>query len=200
MAKTYPDRKIAEAELKLAGEMNPGKWVDHSINVAKACEIIAKKCPELNSEKAYVLGLLHDIGRRIGFCGQKHIYAGYAYALEKGWTDVARISLTHSYYFKDANIGVSAYDGEAQEFEFVRKYIAKVEFDEYDRLLQLTDALGCAEGFCIIEKRIVDVALRYGEMPKMIEKWRKMFETKHYFDEKCGCNVYDLLPGIKDNL
>lgn len=201
MPQGYPDRTTAETELKTAAEMNPGKWIDHSRYVAKAAEIIAARCPHLDSEKAYVLGLLHDIGRRIGFCGQKHIYTGYQYALEKGWSDIARISLTHSYYFKDAEIGVSAYDGETQEFEFIKKFIADVEFDDYDRLIRLADAVGNAEGFCIIEKRIVDVALRYGEMPMMIEKWRRIFAEKQYFEKLTAChNIYDLLPGIKDNI
>lgn len=74
------------------------------------------------------------------------------------------------------------------------------QLNPYDHLLQLADALGSAEGFCIIEKRVVDVALRYGEMPGMIEKWRRMFELKQYFDQLAGCNIYDLLPGIKENL
>lgn len=199
MPQGYPDRKTAEEELAKAAGMNSGKWVDHSRYVAKAAEILAPAIG-MDQDKAYVLGLLHDIGRRIGFCGQKHIYAGYVYALEKGWTDVARISLTHSYYFNDANIGVSTYDGDAQEFEFVKKYISEIEFNDEDRLLQLSDALGCSEGFCILEKRIVDVALRYGELPEMIKKWRKMFEVKNYFDSLVGENIYNLLPGIKDNL
>lgn len=196
---SYPDRQTAEQELILAGELNPGKWIDHSHYVAKAAEIIARACG-MDTEKAYVLGLLHDIGRRIGFCGQKHIYAGYLYALQKGWEDVARISLTHSFLFNNTETGVSPYDGAAGEYEFITQYISQIQYDDYDHLLQLADALGCAEGFCIIEKRIVDVALRYGEMPGMIDKWRRTFELKAYFDAKCGNSIYNLLPGIKENL
>lgn len=199
MPKGYPDRQTAETELLKAEKLNPGKWCNHSRYVAKAAEAIAKAAG-MDGEKAYIFGLLHDIGRRIGFCGQKHIYAGYKYCLEKAWPDLAHISLTHSYFIKDAEIGVNPYDGAEEEWTFIKKYIAEVEFDDYDRLLQLCDALGSAEGFCIIEKRIVDVALRYGEMPCMIEKWRKIFEVKNYFDNKAGKNIYDLLPGIKDNI
>lgn len=195
----YPDRQTAEAELRLAEQLNPGKWGEHSRVVARASEIIAAAAG-MDSEKAYIYGLLHDIGRRIGFCGQKHIYGGCKYAMEKGWPEIARISLTHSYLKNDAYFGVSAYDGPEEEFNFIKEYIENVQFDDYDRLLNLTDALGTAEGFCIIEKRIVDVALRYGEMPGMIEKWRKFFELKDYFDVKCGTSIYNLLPGIRDNL
>lgn len=201
MPRGYPDRITAEAELKRAGELNPGKWTDHSRYVARACENIAAHCPHLDSEKAYVLGLLHDIGRRIGIVGQQHIFAGYDYALSQGWNDVARVSLTHSFYFPDKpDWGTSPYDGAPEDWEFIKKYITSFEFDDYDRLVRLCDALGCAEGFCIIEKRVVDVALRYGEMTGMIEKWRKMFAEKQYFENFTGCNLYDLLPGIRENL
>lgn len=80
------------------------------------------------------------------------------------------------------------------------KIYADFEFDDYDRLVRLCDTLGCAEGFRIIEKSVVDVALRYGEMSGMIEKWRKMFAEKQYVENFAGCNLYDLLPGIRENL
>lgn len=95
MTEKYPSREVAEQELIDAGKLNPGKWVEHSHYVGEACRLIAQKCDTLDAEKAYILGLLHDIGRRIGFCGQKHVFAGYQYALKCGWEDVARISLTH---------------------------------------------------------------------------------------------------------
>lgn len=197
----YPNRKIAEEELKSAEKLNPGRWIGHSRHVAQACELIAARIPHLDSEKAYVLGLLHDIGRRQGAFGQKHIFAGYQYALSQKWETVARISLTHSFYFPDKlDWGASPYDGKPEEWAFIVKYLADIEYDDYDRLVRLCDALGNAEGFCIIEKRIVDVALRYGEMPGMIEKWRKMFDEKKYFEKYTGCSLYDLLPEIEKNL
>lgn len=196
---SLPSRQEAEKELELGGQLNPGQWIDHSRNVARACEIIAAAAG-IDAGKAYVLGLLHDIGRRIGRCGQKHIYAGYTYCLKKGWDEAAKISLTHSYLFNDAEIGGSEYDGPAEEWDFVKEYMRKVQFDDYDRLVQLGDAIGDATGFCFIEKRLVDVALRYGVLPRMLEKWQKLFEIKAYFDNKCGQSVYNLLPGIRDNI
>lgn len=196
---TRPTREEAEKELELSASLNSGKWVSHSRYAAKACELIAAACG-MDSEKAYIYGLLHDIGRRIGVCGQKHIYAGYVYALAKGWDEIARISMTHSYLYNDAEIGGSLYDGPAEEWEFVKKYISEVEYDDYDRLTQLADAVTCGEGFCIIEKRLVDVVMRYGVLPRMVEKWHKVFEIKAYFDNLCGQSIYNLLTGIKDNL
>ncbi len=54
--------KEAEEELKLAASMNPGRWVDHSRVTAESARLIAAKTEELDAEKAYCMGLLHDIG------------------------------------------------------------------------------------------------------------------------------------------
>ena len=61
----YPDRKTAEALLTEAEPHNPGPWGDHSRTAAHCAEAIAAACG-LDADKAYVLGLLHDIGRRYG--------------------------------------------------------------------------------------------------------------------------------------
>ena len=58
----YPDRKTAEALLTEAEPHNPGPWGDHSRTAAHCAEAIAAACG-LDADKAYVLGLLHDIGR-----------------------------------------------------------------------------------------------------------------------------------------
>ena len=191
----YPSRSEAEKELELGNSLNPGVWTEHSRFVAKACEFIAKAAG-MDANKAYIFGLLHDIGR----CGQKHIYAGYVYCMKKGWDEVAKISMTHSFLFNDAEIGVPEYDGINQEWLFVKDYIQKTSFDDYDRLVQLCDSLANPNGFCVAEKRLVDITLRYGILPHMVEKWKKLFEIKAYFDEKCGQNIYNLLPGIEKNL
>ncbi len=58
-----PTLDEAERILKEAEQLNPGAWVDHSRNVALGARIIAGKTGDMVPELAYVLGLLHDIGR-----------------------------------------------------------------------------------------------------------------------------------------
>ena len=53
-------------ELEIAGQINPGPWVKHSINTGVAAKNIAEKIPGPDPEKAYIVGLVHDIGRRVG--------------------------------------------------------------------------------------------------------------------------------------
>ena len=85
----YPDKKIAMYELEIAGKMNPGLWPEHCMYVASAAENIAKHCEDMNSEKAYVLGLLHDIGRRNGIYAVRHMIEGYDFCMSKGWDEAA---------------------------------------------------------------------------------------------------------------
>ena len=47
-----PTKETAEKELQLAGELNPGPWTKHSINVGIAARNIAEKVPGMDAEKA----------------------------------------------------------------------------------------------------------------------------------------------------
>lgn len=66
-----------------------------------AARLISEACRGLDSEKAFIPGLLHDIGRRTGVSAVRHIIDGYDHALSKGWDEVARVCLTHSFTIKD---------------------------------------------------------------------------------------------------
>ena len=70
----------------------------HSINVGRAARYIAEKTNVLDPDKAYIVGVLHDIGRRVGIVNiPKHVYEGYHYCMERGWDEPAKICMTHSY-------------------------------------------------------------------------------------------------------
>lgn len=79
MERGYPDRVIANELLRNAEKLNPGLWGNHSRTVAHCAEKIALACGDMDSEKAYVLGLLHDIGRRFGVRHLGHVSDGYRY-------------------------------------------------------------------------------------------------------------------------
>lgn len=189
-----PDRNTAEKELRVAGEMNPGPWTKHSINVGIAARNIADRISDMDSEKAYIYGLLHDIGRRVGVVSiPVHVYEGYKYTQSKGWEEVAKICMTHSYPLMDKEFD---YDPESEEEIAIKKYISGCNCDDYDLLIQLCDSLATDYGFVILEKRFVDVTRRYGFWDNTIERWNKTFAIKEYFEDKMGCSVYDVLPEI----
>lgn len=192
-----PSREIALEELRIAGEMNPGPWTEHSLNVAEAAGLIAAACGGIDPERAYICGLLHDIGRRTGVSATRHIIDGYDYTAAKGWGEVSRVCLTHSFPIKDIDADIAKKDITREQYEFIKNYLNSVEYDDYDRLIILCDALADANGFCILEKRFVDTTRRYGIYPFTLGRWDKTLEYKKYFEDKAGCSVYSLLPGIE---
>ena len=195
----YPDLKTAEEELAIAGKMNPGPWIKHSINTARACSFIAERCANMDPAKAYVLGLLHDIGRRVGICQEKHMAAGYQFCMGKGWDDQARICISHSFMIPDIKTTLGKWDVSADEYRMVEKFLETAQYDDYDRLVQLCDSLAVATGFCLLEKRFVDVSLRYGVNDRVVDRWKAVFALKDYFEKMIGCPVYDILPGVREN-
>ena len=189
-----PTIEEAEKELKTAEKYNPGPWVRHSLNVGIAERNIARLIPALDEDKAYILGILHDIGRRAGILSiPQHVYQGYLYCMEKGWDEAARICMTHSYVLMQ-----EAFDYEPTQKEQIeiKKYIMNCTADDYDRLIQLCDSLAADYGFVILEKRFVDVTRRYGIMGGYVGGWNKTFEIKESFEKIMGCSIYDVLPDI----
>lgn len=189
----------AEKELSLAVQLNPGPWEQHSISVAKNAKLIAEKVSSMDCDKAYVMGLMHDIGRRAGIKGILHIFDGYDYMMSIGQEEIARICLTHSFPLKDINTFSGKCDCSSEQKGFLQKYLESVKYDNYDMLIQLCDAISLPNGACIMEKRFIDVALRHGLSDFTIDKWKAFMNTKKHFDELCGCNIYKLLPDIAEN-
>lgn len=191
----YPDKEEALKELDIAGKLNPGPWVKHSENVGIAARNIAHCIPGMDEEKAYILGLLHDIGRRVGIVNiPKHVYEGYKFCMQKNWDEVARVCMTHSYVFMKDEFN---YEPQTPEEQEIKKYILGCgEADDYDKLIQMCDALATDYGFVILEKRFVDVTRRYGIMEDYIKGWDVTFAIKEEFEKRMGCSVYDVLPDI----
>lgn len=189
----------AEKELKLAVELNPGPWEQHSISVARNARLIAEKTNIMDCDKAYVMGLMHDIGRRAGITGILHIFDGYDYMMSIGQEEIAPICLTHSFPIKDVDTFMGKYDCSSEQKTFLKQFLANKQYDNYDILIQLCDAISLPNGACIMEKRLVDVALRHGLPDFTIEKWKAFMETKKHFDKLCGCNIYTLVPNVLEN-
>lgn len=192
-----PDTNTALRELELAGQMNKGLWVKHSYNVGSAAKLIADACGGLTGDKAFVLGLLHDIGRRTGIAAVRHIIDGYDYAVSKGWDEVARVCLTHSFPIKDIEADIGKKDISEKQYAFIDNYLKAIDYDDYDKLIILCDALADANGFCILEKRFIDTTRRYGIFPFSVDRWNKTYEYKEYFEKMIGKSIYSLLPGIE---
>lgn len=194
-----PSTQIAEALLEEAGRLNPGPWVNHSQVVAEAARRIAAPHPQMDPSTAYILGLLHDVGRREGRYDMRHVLDGYRYLEALGYHDAARVCLTHSFPIKNVHAGAGKWDCPPEEVAFIQSYLDEIEFDVYDRLIQLCDALALPTGVCLIEKRLVDVALRHGFNDYTLEKWKAFLEIKSGFEETLNCSIYHYLPEAIEN-
>ena len=188
----------AQRELQQAAAMNPGPWIAHSQSVAENARLIAQRAG-MDEQRAYLFGLLHDIGRRAGVTGIRHIFDGYDYMTALGQPEVARICLTHSFPLPDIRAFNGRMDCTGEQLAFLRDFLSRNPYDDYDRLIQLCDAISLPSGACIVEKRLIDVALRHGVTELSIEKWKAFLQLKKLFDHKCGCSIYSLLPGVLEN-
>ena len=185
-----PSLTIAREELRKAGEMNPGPWVKHSENVAEAARLIAENCNDLNPERAYILGLLHDIGRRFGVSYLAHVYDGYHYLLDLGYDEAAKIALTHSFNLSKIEDYIGKFDISEEKQEEIKGLLSATELDDYDYLIQLCDALALPDRIVPLEERMMDVKSRYGTYPQ--EKWDRNIWLKEYFEGKMGRNLYEV--------
>lgn len=192
---------LAEAQRMLseAEKNNPGPWIAHSKFVAQAAEIIAKHCPKLEAQVAYNLGYLHDIGRQEGVSDMRHILDGYHFLITQGFEDAAQISLTHSFPIKNIQAVAGEWDCSPEEFALIKQFLQRVKYTDYDRLIQLCDCLALPNGFCLIEKRLVDVSLRRGVNAYTIERWKGYLQLKNDFEAIIGSSIYALLPDVIEN-
>ena len=193
------NKKTAQQALEQAAKSNPGAWVDHSKYVAEACKNIALRCKNLSADQAYLFGLLHDIGRYAGVTSEKHLIDGYRYCMERSWEKAAQICISHAFMIQDIHTSIGEFDVSDADYRFMETFVANAVYDDYDRLVQLCDSLALPTGFFLLEKRFVDVTLRYGVHPATIDRWKKILEIKALFEAQIGCSVYTLLPGVVEN-
>ena len=183
-----PTREKAEELLQEAEKCNPGPWGNHSRVAAHCAERIASECDDLDSDKAYILGLLHDIGRKFGVRHLGHVSDGYTYMMSLGYDEVAKICLTHSFNNQTTDQYIGKFDTTDEELKMIQDALKTVIMDEYDRLIQLCDSLAGAECVLDVEERMEDVRLRYGSYPK--EKWNSNLALKKHFEDKIGKDIY----------
>lgn len=183
-----PTREEAMELVRDGLSCNPGPWGKHCLTVAHCAEKIASACGDMDAEKAYILGLLHDIGRKFGVRHLGHVSDGYTYMKSLGYDEVAKICLTHSFNNHTIDEYIGKFDVSDEELTLIKMELDKTVYDEYDWLIQLCDSLAGVEGVLDIEKRMSDVRKRYGAYPQ--DKWDSNIRLMHYFEEKMNRDIY----------
>ncbi len=183
----YPSVREAEEILAGAELCNPGPWGNHSRTAAHCAERIAR-CSGLCPEKAFVLGLLHDIGRKFGTRHLGHVSDGYSYMMRLDYPDAARICLTHSFNEMKLEGYAGNFDTTEEETRLIRAKLREAALDDYDLLIQLCDAISSSQGVMDITERMSDVRRRYGNYDP--GKWNRNLELKAYFENRMHRDLY----------
>ena len=190
MTRDYPTTEEAERLVREAEVCNPGPWGNHS-RVAAFCAQRIAQAAGMDAEKAYVLGLLHDIGRRFGKGHLEHVYDGWQYMLQQGYPVAARTCLTHSFPIQALSAYIGNRDISPEKQEELSAALAAITYDDYDRLIQLCDCLAGSEGVVDMAARMEDIRFRYGSYPH--DKWDANMRLKAYFEEKTGKDIYEIV-------
>lgn len=172
----------------------------HSKNLAEAARKVAERMVKngvevVDPEEAYIVALLHDIGKtRRESTGLNHPVKAYRMLMEKGWEVPARIAMTHTYYGYaeiDRSDFWERFSGTEEELQFTKDYMEKVEMGDLDLLVQLLDNMVHTYGVMSIADRFCDIQVRHNTQNGG-QHLRVLYKLKMYFDEKCGMNIYDI--------
>ncbi|NKX11945.1 HD domain-containing protein [Bacillus cereus] len=202
------DRTYAKELLEWAYEQNPGPWFEHSLHVAHATENIIieliKKGYKLDADIAYNAALLHDIGRYKGFTKSViHSYDGYMYMNDLGYTGNAIICVTHSFPCKNEHIDIAA------EWSLVPDHMKSrlvailnehSNYDLYNKVITLCDALADVDGFTTLERRLISVGLRHGTTSHTSLHWKGFYAIKKELEALIGKSIYTVLPDVEKSI
>ncbi len=205
MEKLKKELSIEEAYKLLEESPRDNKelWIKHSVNVAIVAERLAEEL-NLNSKKAYVFGLIHDIGRRKReHTGLRHVIEGYNYLISLGYEEEARVCLTHTFYSRSLvkpNLVKEHTNLTRTEINFIMDYINKNGFNMYDKILQIADNMGSASGINTIERRRTESMLRYGITDITEKNLKGIFKVQNEIENKLGHSIYKAFPEVADNI
>lgn len=172
-------------------------YYNHVYGVALIAEKIAQKLG-LDSERAFVLGLLHDCGKLYEE-RQKRFHGIIGYEIMKNIDEkLALIALNHSYFYhkiepyEEIN---GRYFNNKKDYDLTCQLLKKHPYDDYDLLIQFCDALANRDGFVTLEARIEEFLSRHPEgLPSFQQKY--IMSLKRYFENKLGYSPYDLFDEI----
>lgn len=111
--------------------------------------------------------------------------------MELGWERAARVALSHSFNLRQMEDYIGKFDLEDEDQKVLEELLGNMEYDEYDYLIQLCDAIATAEGIVPLNERMNDVKSRYGYYPQ--EKWDRNIALKEYFEKKMGKPLYEVV-------
>ena len=174
-------------------------WVSHSVLVAKLSKKIAKYM-NLDEDFAYKIGLLHDIGKQFHPSQPRllHAWYGYKFLIEKGYPDVARYCLTHAFTLKEDLKKDKDFEclNDDNATQYIRNYISNIEYDSYDELVQLSDAVSATYQYFSLQSKIEEKKQKYSM--ELVNSLMPVFEKyeilKQSFETRMGKSLNFIYP------
>lgn len=168
---------------------------NHVYGVAEIAKRIAQKTPNLDPEKAFVLGLLHDVGKiHQQIEGRFHGVVGFEMMMKQGAEDVALSSLLHTFPFNrlpEYDKVSNTFLGHIEDYEKTLDFAQHKKLDDYDLLVQMADSVVDLRGFVTLEQR-AEEAERAHNIKISDEEKQARHELKEYWDKKIHDDIYNL--------
>ncbi len=173
------------------------KTFAHSKTVANAAKTISKKTKILDPKKAYIYGLLHDIGKFYLPKNEIYKHPRKGYELLKGnYPKVADICISHAFpNFSSYKHILNYCKKDKSETERVSNILKTVKKNDYIELIQLCDKLSTLNGYISIESKLEWYRNNYNISSDELNTcyFFPLQNLKNKFDLLSGCNIYDLL-------
>lgn len=165
-------------------EDNPnfGKWVKHSYLIGKTAKNMAEELG-LDPDIAYAVGCLHDVGKYDKKKGARHIIRGFEILRSETYFFPARIAMTHSFLIKDVDSYSGKMNIKEKDKKFIEDYLFQIEYNDYDKLIQLLDG-SIKYDYLGIEERARRTLEKHGDNGYYDIKIEKLKELENYFSQR----------------
>ncbi len=191
------------------GKINTSSWISHSLYEVRVAQTLANKMG-LDPEKAGVLAMLHDYGRKY-IHDFTHVTKGFEALIDLGWDEEARACLTHSFinagrcancdpaedgFYIDEN-GQPTWENEAP-IDDMAEVLSTMKYDEYDTILNIADLMATDKGVTTPYARVEDVATRKTPDPRNRAYFLSEFTNKLLEVMRSGAPRSNALMSIED--
>ena len=207
--------KLIEEQLKIGGfDCTSEKVQGYLSHLQRTAQLAQKVAIELNEkdpqqqidvERIYVAGLLHDIGRLPEKRGNERFHGLLGYEILKERDDLAaRTALTHMLRwnfippFEKCEEYAVLLHGKREDYDQVVQLMNSQERTNADLLIQLADALNNRGGYVTVPNRVEDYQKRH--QAHLCSYHNHLCGLLvEYFNAKLGHSVYDFFEQLPNH-
>ncbi|MDR1391198.1 MAG: HD domain-containing protein [Holosporales bacterium] len=129
---------------------------NHSLTVAKAASSVASKISQMDVDKAYIYGLMHDVGKFYLSKGEIYKHPRVGYELLKSLNyDIAKICISHPFpdFFSYEHL-LHYCRNDTLEANLVFDILKTLEKDNYVELIQFCDKISGVDSYVSIKDKV----------------------------------------------